>query len=109
MATYEDVMQEVEKRASALVQKGAGLSRADALSTVFRQDPQLYHRYREAAQDERLPAWVEKRAVDTDTSPGALVLTSAQTLCPEDPMGRGMVLVQKMQPELWQRYRADYA
>jgi hypothetical protein len=106
---YEDVMQEVEKRASALVQKGQALSPREVYSHVFKSDPALYARYREAAQEERLPARVGKRAVDTDASPATLVLKSAQTLCPEDPMGRGITLVQRLQPELWRTYQQDYA
>ena len=48
MATYDEVMQEVNARVNALVQKGAGLSQADAISAVFKADLALYERYRRA-------------------------------------------------------------
>jgi hypothetical protein len=92
MATYDEV------------------SQADAIRAVFTADPQLYERYRTAANtDERLPDWLRKRAEPPDDSPGAEVVRLTKSLAPEDPMGRGVQLVQAQQPELWRRYRADYA
>jgi hypothetical protein len=108
--TYDELMAEVEQRAGTLIQKGVARSQADAILAVFRADPALYERYRAAANtDERPPAWVEKRAEPTDDSPGAQVVRLAKSLAPEDPMGRGVRLVREQQPELWRRYRADYA
>ena len=37
------------------------------------------------------------------------VLKAARQLSSDDPLGQGVELVQKHQPELWRRYRRDYA
>jgi hypothetical protein len=51
MAHATDVFNEVEKRASALISKSTtALDKASAYSAVFKQDPQLYARYRAAQQ-----------------------------------------------------------
>jgi hypothetical protein len=51
MAHATDVFNEVEKRASALISKSTtALDKASAYSAVFKQDPQLYARYRNAQQ-----------------------------------------------------------
>jgi hypothetical protein len=46
---YEVVMQEVDRRVAALVQKG--LSEVDATSKVFRDDRELYQRYANASAE----------------------------------------------------------
>jgi hypothetical protein len=51
MSTVNEVISEVERRAGALISKSTtALDKASAYSAVFRQDPQLYARYRHAQQ-----------------------------------------------------------
>jgi hypothetical protein len=53
MAHASEIIREVEQRASAIVAKAATpITKAEAYSQVFKQDPQLYARYRGATQTE---------------------------------------------------------
>jgi hypothetical protein len=77
---------------------------------VFKADPALYQHYHAAAHEERPPAWgARTRREPTDDDPAEAVLKAAQRLSPEDPLGRGLTLVQQRQPELWRTYRRDDA
>jgi hypothetical protein len=50
MATaYEQVVSEIEKRIGEVVRKGEAVTPRDAYSEVFKADPDLYRRYRQAA------------------------------------------------------------
>jgi hypothetical protein len=107
MTRYEQLLAEVEALAG-VVQKRDGGSQAEALKTVFKSDPTLYARYREASYAERQsPAATPRPTVNTATPFGALVVKAAVTFCPEDPWRFGIKRVQKWMPDLWRQYRAE--
>jgi hypothetical protein len=82
MSSYDTVLQAVQTRVNALVQKGAGLSEAEAVAKVFRDDPDLYRQYREAAgrQPARSRADAPARLIPTPTGAEAEAMRKAETL-----------------------------
>jgi len=77
---------------------------------VFKADPGLYDRYRAASYAERRsPAVTQRPAVDAETTYGGLVLKAARAFAPEAPLTLGLQRVRTWMPDLWAKYRAEYA
>jgi hypothetical protein len=69
MAHASEIMREVEQRASTLISKAAQpITKREAYSQIFKQDPQLYARYRRAQQLDVGPAIVLTKQ-DGSTAP----------------------------------------
>jgi hypothetical protein len=49
MESYESVMAEVDREVAQAVQKDAGLTPDEALHRVFKDQPELYRRYKQAS------------------------------------------------------------
>jgi hypothetical protein len=104
---YRQVMAEVERRVSGLVAKSADLSEADALGAVFKADPQLYARYREASAAEPPPPAPRTRTTPTLTPVEQEIETrTRQVLAKSAGLSQMDALAEVMKdPELYARYR----
>jgi hypothetical protein len=114
MSSYDTVLQVVQARVHALVQKSAGLSETEAVAKVFRNDPDLYRQYREAAgrQPARSSTAPVSRLSPTPTGAEVEALTRADRLVQKqaglseaDALSR----VFADDPQLYQRYRTGEA
>jgi hypothetical protein len=111
MATYDTVLQAVQTRVNALVAKSAGLSEADAVAKVFRDDPALYTAYREAAgrQPARRDA-APARRTSTPSGAEAEALTKATALVAKRAdlsITDALMQVFRDDGTLYERYRKD--
>jgi hypothetical protein len=105
---YEAVQREITTRVNELVAKSAGLSEADALSAVFKADPQLYRRYREASEEAPAPAPTRTRSTPALSPVEAEIEARTQTRLAKSA---GLSQVEALRevfhedPDLYQRYR----
>src|SRR6266511_2643700 len=109
MANYQEVMREVEQRVHALVAKQAGLSEAEALSRVFKEDPQLYRHYTEASAHQPPPSPPPPRPAPAASGANAEAMQRAQALVAKSSglsLSDALSQVFKADPSLYRRYIA---
>jgi hypothetical protein len=110
MKRYEAITDVIAHRTRVVKLANPGLSEADAMSQVFRDEPALYQRYRRLslAAAATTPDGPPLRQPPLEDSISAQVVKAAMHLG-EGNFERGLRLVQKAMPELWRDYLQDYA